>query len=141
MPENYEPIPQYGSDVAPVVEGDTSTLDTAKHEASDLKDTAVSEAGHVAETAKDEAKAVATEVKNQAKDLYAQTQRELSEQAQTQQQRLASGLHSVSRELDSMTANAENPGLAADLLRQSSRRLASAERGWATVTRARCSPR
>ena len=105
---------------------ESSSLETAKHEASDLKDTAVSEAGHVADTAKGEAKAVATEVKNQAKDLYAQTQRELSDQAHLQQQRLASGLHSVSRELDSMTANAENPGLATDLLRQSSRRLASA---------------
>ena len=49
----------------------------------------MSEAGHVAETAKDEAKAVVTEVKNQAKDLYAQTQRELSDQAHLQQQRLA----------------------------------------------------
>ena len=106
--------------------GQSSSVETAKHEAGELKDTAVSEAGHVAETAKDEAKAVASEVKYQAKDLYAQTQRELKDQAQVQQQRAASGLRSVSDELDSMTANAENPGLAADLLRQSSRRLSSA---------------
>lgn len=122
MSESYGPTAP--SDVS--THDESSSLETAKHEASDLKDTAVSEAGHVAETAKDEAKAVVTEVKNQAKDLYAQTQRELSDQAHLQQQRLASGLHSVSRELDSMTANAENPGLAADLLRQSSRRLAGA---------------
>jgi hypothetical protein len=122
MSESYGPTAP--SDVSTYDE--SSTLETAKHEASDLKDTAVGEAGHVAETAKDEAKAVAAEVKYQAKDLYAQTQRELSDQARVQQQRLASGLQSVSRELDSMTANAENPGLAADLLRQSSRRLASA---------------
>ena len=104
----------------------SESLETAKHEASDLKDTAVSEAGHVAETAKGEAKAVAREVKYQAKDLYAQTQRELKDQAQVQQHRVAVGLRSVSDELDSMTANAENPGLAADLLGQVSTRLSGA---------------
>ena len=105
---------------------DNGSLDTAKHEASDLKDTAVSEAGHVAETAKGEAKAVAQEVKYQAKDLYAQTQRELKDQAQVQQHRVAVGLRSVSDELQSMTANAQNPGLAADLLNQVSTRLSGA---------------
>jgi hypothetical protein len=103
-----------------------SSLGTAKHEAGDLKDTAVSEAGHVADTAKGEAKAVAQEVKYQAKDLFAQTQRELKDQANVQQQRAATGLRSVSDELDSMTSNAQNPGLAADLLRQASGRLSSA---------------
>jgi hypothetical protein len=103
-----------------------SSLETAKHEAGDLKDTAVSEAGHVAETAKGEAKAVAQEVKYQAKDLFAQTQRELKDQAQVQQQRAASGLRSMSDELDSMTASAQNPGMATDLLRQASSRMAGA---------------
>lgn len=106
--------------------GQSGTVETAKHEARDLKDTAVSEAGHVAETAKGEAKAVAQEVKYQAKDLYAQTQRELKDQAGVQQQRAAAGLRSVSDELRSMTANAENPGLAADLLGQVSTRLSGA---------------
>lgn len=103
-----------------------SSLETAKHEAGDLKDTAVNEAGHVAETAKGEAKAVAQEVKYQAKDLFAQTQRELKDQAQVQQQRVASGLRSMSDELDSMTASAQNPGMASDLLRQASSRVAGA---------------
>jgi hypothetical protein len=102
------------------------SLETAKREASDLKDTAVSEAGHVAETAKGEAKAVAREVKYQAKDLFAQTQRELKDQAQVQQQRAAVGLRSVSDELQSLTANAQNPGLAVDLLNQVSTRLSGA---------------
>jgi hypothetical protein len=105
---------------------ESGSLETAKREASDLKDTAVSEAGHVAETAKDEAKVVAQEVKYQAKDLYVQTQRELKDQAQVQQHRVAVGLRSVSDELQSMTANAENPGLAADLLNQVSTRLSGA---------------
>lgn len=106
-----------------------SSLETAKHEAGDLKNTAVNEAGHVADTAKGEAKAVAREVKYQAKDLFAQTQRELRDQAQVQQARIASGLRSVGRELDSMTAAVENPGLATDLLRQASGRISGAA-GW-----------
>jgi len=105
---------------------ESSSLETAKNEAGNLKDTAVTEAGHVAETAKGEAKVVAREVKTQAKDLYAQTQRELKDQAQAQAQRVATGLRSVSQELDSMTANAENPGVAADLISQASSRLSSA---------------
>ena len=92
MPENYEPIPQTGSDVA---FGDTSTVDAAKHEAVDLKDTAVEQAKDVAATVKDEASVVLGEAKYQAKDLYAQTQQELKEQANTQQQRIAAGLKSV----------------------------------------------
>ena len=106
--------------------GQSGSVETAKQEAGALKDTAVSEAGHVADTAKGEAKAVAQEVKYQAKDLYAQTQRELKDQAQVQQHRAAVGLRSVSDELQSMTANAENPGLAADLLNQVSTRLSGA---------------
>ena len=122
MSESYgAPAP---SDVT--TRDEDSTLQTAKQEAGDLKDTAVSEAGHVAETAKGEAKAVASEVKYQAKDLYAQTQRELKDQAQVQQHRVAVGLRSVSDELQSMTAHAENPGLAADLLGQVSTRLSGA---------------
>jgi hypothetical protein len=106
--------------------GQSGSVETAKQEAGALKDTAVSEAGHVAETAKGEAKAVAQEVKYQAKDLYAQTQRELKDQAQVQQHRAAAGLRSVSDELQSLTANAQNPGLAVDLLNQVSTRLSGA---------------
>ncbi|HYI51724.1 MAG TPA: hypothetical protein VEX42_09140 [Microbacterium sp.] len=122
MSESYGPTAP--SDVR--TQDESGSLESAKHEARDLKDTAVSEAGHVAETAKGEAKAVAQEVKYQAKDLYAQTQRELKDQAGVQQQRAAGGLRSVSDELRSMTANAEHPGLAADLLGQVSTRLSSA---------------
>lgn len=105
---------------------ESGALETAKREAGDLKDTAVAETSHVAETAKDEAKAVAREVKYQAKDLYSQTQREVRDQAHVQQQRLAVGLSAASRELDSMTANVESPGLATDVIRQVSGRLSDA---------------
>ncbi|GAA1952609.1 hypothetical protein [Microbacterium deminutum] len=124
MPENYEPESTNGSGV---VLGDTSTsLDSAKHEASELKDTAVGQAKDVAGTVKNEASAVLGEAKYQAKDLIAQTQSELKEQANTQQQRVAAGLRSVSSELDSMSANSQNAGVATDLVRQLSGRISGA---------------
>ncbi len=124
MPENYDPDSTNESAVAL---GDASTsLDSAKHEAADLKDTAVGQAKDVAGTVKTEASAVLGEAKFQAKDLYAQTQRELKEQANTQQQRAAAGLKSVSSELDSMSASSVNPGVATDVVRQLSGRLSGA---------------
>ena len=126
MPENYEPIPQSGSDVAL---GETSTVDAAKHEAADLKDTAVEQAKDVAATVKDEASVVLGEAKSQAKDLYAQTQQELKEQANTQQQRIAAGLKSVGAELRAMAANSAssaNSGVATDIVQQLSGRLSGA---------------
>lgn len=102
------------------------TLETAAHEASSLKQTTAEQAKGVLDTAKGEASSVLSEAKHQAKDLYAQTQRELKDQANTQQQRIAGGLRSVSDELDSMAANAQTDGLAGDLVRQVSSRLATA---------------
>ena len=65
-------------------------------------------------------------MKYQAKDLYAQTQRELEDAGAGAAAPCCGGLRSVSDELRSMTANAENPGLAADLLNQVSTRLSGA---------------
>lgn len=103
-----------------------STLGTAKQEASELKHTTSAQAKDVVDTAKDEASSVLGEAKWQAKDLFAQTQRELKDQAQAQQQRIAVGLDGVSSELDSMATNSPSPGLATDLVRQVSGRLSTA---------------
>lgn len=102
------------------------TMETAKREAAGLKDTAAEQAKDVAGTAKDEASSVISDVKWQAKDLYAQTQRELKDQANTQQQRVAAGLRSVGQDLDSMAAGSQQQGLATDLVRQVSGRVSSA---------------
>ncbi|KAA9130053.1 hypothetical protein [Microbacterium caowuchunii] len=98
-------------------------VDTAKHEAGQVAQTASQEAGHVVETAKTEAASVAGEAKSQVQDLYAQTQRELREQATTQQHRVAEGLHSVGDELESLAQGAENPGVATDVVRQVAQRV------------------
>jgi len=124
MSQNYEPVSASGSDVTTI--DDPSTLDTAKHEATELKDTAVGQAKDVAATVKDEASVVLDEAKSQAKDLYVQTQRELKDQANIQQQRVAAGLKSVGSELQSMSQSSENPGVATDLVRQLSGRLSGA---------------
>lgn len=104
----------------------SGSVDTAKHEASELKGTAAEQAKDVAGSVKDEATSVAREVKTQAKDLFAQTQGELKDQAHTQQQRVSEGLRSVSDELDSMANDSAQDGVAADLVRQVSGRLSGA---------------
>ncbi|MFE1665635.1 hypothetical protein [Microbacterium sp. P02] len=102
------------------------TLDSATQEAAGLTHTTADQAKSVAGTAKDEASSVVGDVKTQAKDLFAQTQSELKDQANTQQQRLAGGLSSVSDELGSMADESQGSGIAADLVRQVSTRLSSA---------------
>lgn len=106
--------------------GSEGKVDAAKHEASDLKDSAAGHAKDVVGAAKDEASAVIGEAKMQAKDLYAQTQRELRDQANTQQQRLATGLRSVGDELGSMANSSTGTGIAADLVQQASGRVSAA---------------
>ncbi|MCR2818440.1 hypothetical protein NQ166_06255 [Microbacterium sp. zg.Y1090] len=107
--------------------GSTSAkVDTAKAEAADLKNTAASKASDVASTAKDEAATVIGEAGAQARMLYAQTQRELNDQASSQQQRVASGLRDMSSELASMSSHADSQGVASDLVRQAADRLSGA---------------
>ena len=105
--------------------GDSSMVDTAKEEASQLKTTATDAAKNVAGTAKDEAASVAETTKSQAVDLFHQTQREVSDQAAAQQRRLAAGLSSIGDELGSMARNADG-GIAADLVQRVSSRASSA---------------
>lgn len=124
MSDNLEMASPSGSDTPP--HGSSGKVEDAKHEAADLKDSAATHAKDVLSTAKDEAASVVGEAKFQAKDLYHQTQRELKDQANTQQQRLAAGLHSVGDELESMATNSEGSGLAGDLVQQVSGRISAA---------------
>lgn len=101
--------------------GESSKVDTAKQEASDLKATATDAAKDVAGTAKSEAADVAHTTKSQATELFHQTQRELSDQAASQQRRLAAGLGALGDEFGSMARNAEG-GMAADLVQRVSDR-------------------
>ncbi|MBO3662371.1 hypothetical protein [Microbacterium stercoris] len=136
MSQNYGAVPPsnttgYGSNDAGYgtsgsVEGGNGTAETAKQEAVGVKDTAQAEAGHVVETAKQEVSSVAHETKAQARQVYAETRRELSEQAATQQQRVADGLRSIGDELQQMARGSENPGMATEFVEMASTRLSDA---------------
>lgn len=93
---------------------------SAKEEASKVADTAKQDAAHVAETAKEEARQTAAEAKRQAQDLWRQSRAELSEQAGSQQQRLAGGLQAFSTEMSQMADGAEDPGVGAQVARWAS---------------------
>lgn len=101
-----------------VNENGESTPDVAKHEARHVADDAKQGTAQVAETAKQEARDVALDAKRQAKDVYRQVRGEMSDQASTQQQRAASGLHSFAGELDQMASGSQANGVAADLAQQ-----------------------
>ena len=95
---------------------------TAKDEAAGVAQDAKGAAADVAGTAKDEAKQVVGEAKDQARHLWEQTRTEATDQAGTQQQRLASGLRSLGQELGEMAGRGEQRGLASDLAGQASTR-------------------
>lgn len=106
--------------------GASGIVDSVKHEAADLKATTADAAKDVAGTAKSEIASVSREAKTQAQDLFHQTRRELSDQAATQQERIAAGLGALGDELGSMARNSDGSGIAADLVQQVSDRASSA---------------
>jgi hypothetical protein len=103
----------------------TSRKEAVKEEAGDVARTAADSAQSVAETAKSEAANVASEAKANAKDLLHQARHDLTQQAGAQQQKVASGLRSVSDELHAMAQGSDQPGLATDLVRQAAERSSS----------------
>ncbi|WP_193311319.1 hypothetical protein [Georgenia satyanarayanai] len=94
--------------------------EAAKEEASKVAGSAKEQAANVAGTAKDEAKQAVGEAKRQAQHLYRQGASEVSAQAGTQQQRLASGLRSFSSEMNQMADGSEEPGVATNVARWAS---------------------
>jgi len=79
----------------------------------------VGDAGRgVAQDAKEKARDVAHEATDRARSLVDQTRTELSDQARSQQERLAGGLRSLGDELRQMADGTEDPGYATDLVRR-----------------------
>jgi hypothetical protein len=99
--------------------------EAVKGDAGDVARTAKDSAQGVAETAKAEAANVASEVKSNAKDLLYQARSDLTQQAGTQQQKVANGLRSISDELHQMAQASDQPGVASDLVRQVAERSTS----------------
>lgn len=121
----FEGTPAYDPGVAagdsPTGSG-TSTAETAKGEGQQVAREAKEGGQQVAGVAKEEAGKVASTVGDQAKSLLSQGKSELSEQAGTQQQRLAGAVRSLGEELEAMASGAEQSGPATDLARQASQR-------------------
>jgi len=99
-----------------------STTDVAKDQAAEVAGTARDAGKHVAGVAGEQAGQVASEATQQVKQLVKQTRGELTEQAASQQQRVASGLRSLSKELSAMAQGSEQSGIATDLVHQASDR-------------------
>jgi gas vesicle protein len=95
-----------------------STTDVAKGQAAQVAGSAKESGQQVAAVAKDQAATVAKEASNQIKDLYGQSKSQLTEQAGQQQQRVATGLHTLADQLSSMAEKSEEQGVATDLARQ-----------------------
>lgn len=108
---------------------DTSKKDAARDEAAGVTRQATDSAHNVAETAKTEAANVAAEVKTNARDLLYQAKSDLTQQAGTQQQKVAEGLRSISTELHTMSSASDQSGVATDLVRQAAER-SSAVAAW-----------
>jgi hypothetical protein len=103
--------------------GSSSTAETAKGEAANVKDTAVGAAAGVKDAAKSEASHVAEEAKYQARNLVDQTRSELRGQASNQQSALAEKLHGWASELGSMASKADEAGPISDLAQEASRKV------------------
>jgi hypothetical protein len=118
-PTYVAPAPLVGSDA-----GDASDTmaDAAKNQAADVAQSAGEAGQQVVGVAKEQTQEVTAEAGRQTRDLFRQTQRELADQAGTQQQRLANGLRALSEELGSMADRSERPGTATDLVRQAADR-------------------
>jgi hypothetical protein len=101
-------------------EADSSSKDVAKDQAAGVATSAGKAGQHVAGVAKDQAGNVAAEATRQAKDMVGKAREELTQQAASQQQRVAGGLRSLGTEFGSMADQSQESGIAGDLARQAS---------------------
>lgn len=123
-PDEYRPVPTTPTTGVPATpRADDSTATAARHEAGEVADTAKEAGAQIVQSAKEQVGEVTKEAGRQARDLVDQIRSEASEQAATQQQRAAGGLHSLADELSGMANRSEQDGPATDLARQAADRL------------------
>ena len=77
--------------------------------------------GQVAQTTKEQAQNVVGEAKQQARDLVGEARTQVRDQAGTQRDRAVQGLHALGDELDQMTQQGGQSGLATEVARQAVR--------------------
>lgn len=98
--------------------GSASTTDAAKDQAAGVARGAAQAGQHVADDVRQEVGAVADEARRQARHLLDDARVQLQDQADTQQVRLASGLRTFSDQLDRLTSDTQESGVAVDLARE-----------------------
>jgi hypothetical protein len=113
-----------GSTAGGTPTNDASTRDVAKDEAKGVAQDAVQGGKQTAETAKEQAGEVAGEAMSQARTLVTEARQQLTSQGSAQQEKAASGLHSLADELTGMVnGEGSQSGLAAELATQASDRI------------------
>jgi hypothetical protein len=113
-----------GSTAGGTPTNDASTRDVAKDEAKGVAQDAVQSGKQTAETAKEQAGEVAGEAMSQARTLVTEARQQLTSQGSAQQEKAASGLHSLADELTGMVnGEGSQSGLAAELATQASERI------------------
>lgn len=99
-----------------------STPDVAKEQAAEVGQTAVDRGQEVAGVAAGQAKEVVSEAGRQASDLLDQGKTQLREQARNSQEKAASGLRAIADHLQKMSDQTDEPGIAADVVREAAQR-------------------
>jgi hypothetical protein len=102
--------------------GSSSTVETAKSEAANVKDTAAKAAAGVKEVAIGEVSNVADEARYQTRNLLDQTRSELRGQASNQQSALAAMVKAWASEIGAMATRSQESGPMTDLAYKASRR-------------------
>lgn len=108
------------------METQTTAQQTAADRAGTVGHETKQAAGDVAATATQEAKQVTAEARDQVRQLWGQTRRDLTDQAATQQTRVAGGLRELADQLGSMASNADQDGVARGLVDDVARRAGDA---------------
>jgi hypothetical protein len=100
-----------------------STTEVAREQASQVGQTVSAAGGQVAQTTKEQAQNVVGEAKRQARDLVGEARTQVSSQAGGQKDRAVQGLHALGDELDRMTEQGGQSGVATEVARQVSTRV------------------
>ncbi len=108
------------------METQTTTPQTPADRAGTVGHETKQAAGDIASTAGQEAKQVTREAKDQVQALWSQTRRDLTEQAATQQTRVAGSLRELADQLGSMAGAADHDGMAVGLVDDVARRAGDA---------------
>ena len=108
------------------METQTTTPQTPADRAGTVGHETKQAAGDVAQTAGQEAKQVTREAKDQVRQLWGQTRRDLTDQAATQQTRVAGSLRELADQLGSMAGAADQDGMAVGLVDDVARRAGDA---------------